>query len=499
MSSKVDVVTSPEIEQAAVSVAGPPSSSLTRKESSAPDRIRTKSDPYSLLTRGSKYGVVFLVSVAGLFSPLSANIYLPAIPTIATEFHQSIELINLSVTVYMVLQGVSPMVFGTLGDYWGRRPLFILCLMILAASCVGLALIPTSSYALLMVLRCIQASGSASTIALGAGVVGDISTPEERGGLFGLYNSAPLLAPALAPVIGAALTQHLSWRAIFWFLTIGSTISALSIAIFLPETLRSIVGNGSIRPRLLLHRPLVDVFWKPTLDASSTNLGPRKKFRNPFTLFLEPDVDLLLFVSGITYAVLYGVTTSIAALFQNVYPFLNVTNIGLCYLPVGGGMIVGSMSKKKFPSGHSRRGKDPDFPLEKARLRLQQPMLVVLIGATLGFGWSLQKEANLAVPLILLLIIGFTSISFMTITATVLIDLAPEHSGSITACNNIVRCALGAACVAAIDPMFKSMGVGFAYVVLGGLCALMIPLSLLTIKIGPLCRVKRQKRVAAAA
>lgn len=71
-------------------------------------------------------------------------------------------------SIAQVLQGVSPMLFGTLGDYLGRRPMFILCLLILTASCVGLALVPTSSYALLMVLRCIQATGSASTIALGA-------------------------------------------------------------------------------------------------------------------------------------------------------------------------------------------------------------------------------------------------------------------------------------------------------------------------------------------
>lgn len=39
-------------------------------------------------------------------SPLTANIYFPAIPTIANAFHESIEKINLTVTVYMILQGL---------------------------------------------------------------------------------------------------------------------------------------------------------------------------------------------------------------------------------------------------------------------------------------------------------------------------------------------------------------------------------------------------------
>lgn len=59
------------------------------------------------------------------------------------------------------------MIWGTLSDRAGRRLAFIGCLVLLALACVGVALTPTSAYWLLMVLRCIQAAGSASTIAIG--------------------------------------------------------------------------------------------------------------------------------------------------------------------------------------------------------------------------------------------------------------------------------------------------------------------------------------------
>lgn len=103
---------------------------------------------------------------------------------IASAFNKSVELINLTVTVYMILQGIckshiyshelgtllclpAPMFWGTLADRWGRRPMFLACMLVLSLSCVGLALVPTNAYWLLMVLRCVQAAGSASTIALG--------------------------------------------------------------------------------------------------------------------------------------------------------------------------------------------------------------------------------------------------------------------------------------------------------------------------------------------
>ena len=90
------------------------------------------------------------------------------------------------------------MIWGTISDYFGRRPTTAACLLVLSLSCIGLALVPTSAYWLLMVLRCLQAAGSASTIAIGntflfltpflfslsvsvgAGVVGDISSRAER-------------------------------------------------------------------------------------------------------------------------------------------------------------------------------------------------------------------------------------------------------------------------------------------------------------------------------
>ena len=159
--------------------------------------------PYSIYTRSEKWFIVTIISVAGLFrwstpmtsgperqsdpfcSPLTANIYFPAIPTVAAAFHKSIEAINLSVTVYMVFQGIckqdtssicggltllrriAPMFWGTLADRVGRRPIFLACLLVLCLSCICLALIPTSAYWALMLLRCIQAAGSASTVALG--------------------------------------------------------------------------------------------------------------------------------------------------------------------------------------------------------------------------------------------------------------------------------------------------------------------------------------------
>ena len=85
-------------------------------------------------------------------------------------------------------------------------------------------------------------------MAIGAGVLGDVTTREEKGGYMGFQ--AGLLFPlAAGPILGGIFSGTLGWRAIFWFLAIYSSI-------FLPETLRSLVGNSSVPARGVAKFPL---------------------------------------------------------------------------------------------------------------------------------------------------------------------------------------------------------------------------------------------------
>ncbi|EGO05326.1 hypothetical protein SERLA73DRAFT_157893 [Serpula lacrymans var. lacrymans S7.3] len=472
--------------------------------------------PYSIYTHSEKWIIVSIASVAGLFSPLTSNIYFPAIPTIATAFHKSIELINLTVTVYLVLQGVSPMFWGTMADRLGRRPIFLVCLFVLCLACVGLALVPTSDYWLLMLLRCLQSAGSASTVALGAGVIGDIATRSERGGFFGLYSMGPMVGPSIGPVIGGALAGSLGWRSIFWFLCISTAVCLAFMIAILPETLRRLVGDGSVVPSRI-YRPLIPIVGRGRINYSAGRPSPQP-LTNPLRIFTYPDVAALLFFNGVIYAVFYGITTSISSLFVQAYPFLTETDVGLCFLAIGGGMMFGSIFMGRFLDRDYKSMKnqmirkaeaDPEhrinpedvtmdehFPIEMARLRTIPIYLVIFAACTIGYGWCLQERVNLAGPLILQIILGYTMISVMNTVQTLLVDLLPTQSSSVTACNNLVRCSLGAAVVSTIDLALTAIGMGWTYVLFGCISLAVGPIIWFVIWIGPRCRAQRRLRSA---
>jgi hypothetical protein len=140
---------------------------------------RTSSGPvYSVFTKKQKHWIMFMCALGGFFSPLSSSIYFPALPALASDLKVTTERINLTVTAFLIFQGILPATFGDMADMIGRRPCYLICLFGYVIANIGLAL--QTNYAALFVLRCIQAIAS-PTIALGSGVVSDIVTPAERG------------------------------------------------------------------------------------------------------------------------------------------------------------------------------------------------------------------------------------------------------------------------------------------------------------------------------
>ena len=111
-------------------------------------------------------------------------------------------------------------------------------------------------------------------------------------------------------------------------------------------------------------------------------------------------------------------------LFQQAYPYLSESDIGLCFLAIGGGMIMGSavVGKlldrdyaafkarmiKQIKEGNNETGmraedvtKEENFPIELARLRTMPVYLGIFCVATIGYGWCLQARVSIAVPLVL--------------------------------------------------------------------------------------------------
>ena len=480
---------------------------------------------HSVFSKRQKQYVVLMTAWAGFFSPLSANIYFPALITLAADLKVSSELINLTLTSYMIFQGIAPTVFGDLADMTGRRPTYFLGFLIYIGANVGLAM--QNSYPALFLLRCLQSSGSSGTIALGNGVVADIASSSERGTYMGFATAGPMIGPAVGPILGGVLSQFLGWRAIFWFLAIMAVAYLIPFLISFPETGRNVVGNGSIPPptwnmsflnylhtrRIERNSQLRHTISREEKRAAQAQLASKRKLRWPNPLrtvhiIFEKDVGLILLYNSLVYTAFYDVTASIPTLFAQIYGF-NDLQIGLSFIPFGVGCSVAAIvcgklmdynyrrvAKQAGISIDRKRGDDMrHFPIEKARFQVIWPLLYVGNATILCYGWVLERNARLAAPLILQFIMGPCLTGAFNIMSTLLVDLYPLSPATATAANNLVRCLMGAAGTAVIIQMINGMGRGWCFTFIAAVVFLTSPMLWVVTKYGPKWREERRIRI----
>lgn len=117
---------------------------------------------YTVFTPGNRRIIVGLCALAGFLSPFTAFTYFPALEYMAEDLGVSLQLMDLTITMFLVIQGVIPAVLGDAADQIGRRPVYIFVLAVYCAASVLLTV--QTSYPALMAGRMLQSAGSSGTV-----------------------------------------------------------------------------------------------------------------------------------------------------------------------------------------------------------------------------------------------------------------------------------------------------------------------------------------------
>jgi len=152
-----------------------------------------------------------------------------ALPSIQRDLDASISGLEWTVNGYTLSFAVLLATGGRLGDIFGRRRMFLTGVVVFALSSAtaGFAVSPTD----LVVSRVVQGVGAALMMPATLSIITDAFPPEERGKAMGTWAGVSGLALAVGPVVGGLLTEHVSWRAIF-YLNIPVAIGAVLASLF---------------------------------------------------------------------------------------------------------------------------------------------------------------------------------------------------------------------------------------------------------------------------
>ncbi|KAJ2855559.1 hypothetical protein GGI22_004094, partial [Coemansia erecta] len=281
--------------------------------------------PYSPFSSKTKMMIVAIIALTGLVSSFSINAYYPSIQQVRDDLHTTQSAVTWTITTYLVGFAVFPLIWSNLADRYGRKPIYMVSMLIFTGGSIGCAL--SKSLVTLIILRIVQAAGASSVQGSGAGTVSDIYPREKRGTALGFYYLGTQLAPCLGPLIGGYIGQDLGWRWVFWVLAILGGVMALLATFVLPETHRRIVSKKhdiqqiDIAPLLSLKEN------NPLLDLATIRY---------------PAVALALFHFGVMFCMFYANSTGQSLAYETVYGLMQGKS-GLCFLASGFGTIVGAI------------------------------------------------------------------------------------------------------------------------------------------------------------
>ena len=175
--------------------------------------------------------LVLILSALMAITSLSTDIYLPAMPVMATDLQGDAEL---TITGFLIGFCIAQLVWGPVSDHFGRRlPLFIGMVLFIAGS-VGCAL--STDIVQIVFWRVFQALGACTGPMLARAMIRDLFSRTRAAQMLSTLMIIMAVAPIAGPLIGGQMIKVTSWHTIFWLLAIIGVLMLVSL-FWLEETL----------------------------------------------------------------------------------------------------------------------------------------------------------------------------------------------------------------------------------------------------------------------
>ncbi|AUH41206.1 DHA2 family efflux MFS transporter permease subunit [Streptomyces sp. CMB-StM0423] len=163
---------------------------------------------------GPTFWALLLTSLASFMGALDNLVVTTALPAIRDDLGGGMEDLEWTVSAYTLTFAVLLMLGASLGDRFGRRRMFAVGIGIFTASSAAAAL--STGIDGLVTARAVQGVGAALLMPLSLTLLSAAVPAARRGMALGVWGAVQGLAVASGPLVGGALTEHISWHWIFW-------------------------------------------------------------------------------------------------------------------------------------------------------------------------------------------------------------------------------------------------------------------------------------------
>lgn len=193
--------------------------------------------------------MAFLLGALASFGPLSIDMYLPALPNLASDLKASTSLTQLSLTACLLGIASGQLFAGPISDVSGRKRPLLIGLVAYAIS--SLLCVFSPNIVTFVILRFIQGLAGSAGIVISRAIVRDLYSGSEMTRFFSLLMLVNGVVPIMAPILGGQILEITTWRGIFAVLSGVGILMLFGVIWGLEETLpNSLRSKGGIQNTL---------------------------------------------------------------------------------------------------------------------------------------------------------------------------------------------------------------------------------------------------------
>ncbi|PQE21549.1 MFS transporter protein [Rutstroemia sp. NJR-2017a WRK4] len=197
------------------------------------------------LSHARKWTIVLLLCTVTVNMGYTSAVFSPAFSAVAEEFSCSRLISTLGLSLFIAGLGMGPLLFAPLSEFYGRKPIYVVSLLLYFIWLFPCAFAP--SIEVLLASRFLDGVSGSAFVTVAGGTVGDLFEKKDISGPMLVFTASPFWGAGLGPVVGGLICQFTTWRWVFYHLLIWAAVQLVVVAVLVPETYHPVITRSKAK------------------------------------------------------------------------------------------------------------------------------------------------------------------------------------------------------------------------------------------------------------